>query len=93
MSNAQERLKNILSRNKARLGLVSETKDYENEITHLLNNLTLNNLTLDNTREIIQKNSIMENAKAFSHILPTFSGNQNNLESFINTIDDFYNLF
>lgn len=95
MSGAQERLKDILTRNKARLGLRSETRNYENEITDLLNNLTLDNSTLDNlsTQNTIQNNSTMKNEKAFAHILPTFSGNQNHLESFINSIDDFHNLF
>lgn len=108
MSGPSQRLRNILIRNRAALGLdtenLSDNEDLienenfsfsvepdnslnaQEELVQLLNNLSLDSNQFSDT-------SKMENLRFHSSLLPTFSGNQDHLESFIISIDEFYSLY
>ena len=96
-----QKLKNILIRNRASLGLIVENENFDvsnlssqniseennlDSLSSLLDNLSLD-LNLPNS------NIKMENLRFHTSLLPTFSGTQNHLESFIISIDEFYQLY
>lgn len=101
MSDASRRLKNILLRNRAALGLKitisDESENSDSDLDNLNKTLTpggqdelvdlLENLSLDNNKPK------MENLRFHTSLLPTFSGNQDHLESFILSVDEFYSLY
>lgn len=118
MSQASKRLKEILYRNRARLGLVkernsSDSSSSENEssdseektrydsnpkqkeLVDLFDNLILENSS-HTSKEVESSNNNnfkMENIRFHTSLLPTFSGKQEHLESFILAIDEFYALY
>lgn len=118
MSHASKRLKSILLKNRASLGLSiiqesetesdidseTETETYSNiinsesqkELIDLLSSLNLDvDFNQSSSSNIKQENKIlnMENIRFHTSLLPTFSGIQNHLESFLNSIDEFYSLY
>lgn len=75
-----------------------------NRLIHTLErNSELLNLNVDNLSDLIsnltfeevntQTNTEKMDVQAFAKLLPTFDGNSDHLEHFINSIDDFYNSF
>lgn len=114
MSDASQRLRQILQRNRVALGLdlsnisenneiessneadnfedsegfrsfnltVNNSPDVQDELINLLDNLSLNNDSPN-----------MESLRFHTTLLPNFSGNQDHLESFILSIDEFYSLY
>lgn len=92
-----QRLRNILIKNRASLGLSTENinsdssrenLDSQDELVNLVESLSLeNNTNLENN------NSKMENVRFHTSLLPTFSGIQHHLESFILAIDEFHALY
>ena len=105
MSSPSNRLQHILSKNRAFLGLSSTPKlnlspsstssDSQEQLAELLENLSLSsedNSILEYTVRPID-NTKMETLRFHSSLLPTFSGEQSHLESFIISINEFFSLY
>ena len=100
MSDPSQRLRNILAKNRASLGLStdnldnlnlpSEESDSQDELVNLISSLNLDS----RSNAILNNNNLkMENLRFHTSLLPTFSGIQSHLESFILAIDEFYALY
>lgn len=110
MSESSSRLRKILLKNKAALGLNSrnlkaESSDSDSdssENSDAENSILDTTLTPESQEELVllvkklsleNSNCKMENIRFFTSLLPTFSGNQDHLESFIIAIDEFHSLY
>lgn len=96
MSDARERFRNVLLQNRVALGLVIESEEENSDSSSRSSESILNTVASQQTELTdllenlsINSNSKMENFRFYSKLLPTFSGNQLHLESFILSIDDF----
>lgn len=98
MSDPSLRLRNILQRNRAALGLSvineSDNSDTDSDSYSALTQRTQDELsTLVANLNLDNNSPKMENIRFLTSLLPTFSGNQEHLESFILAIDEFYTLY
>ena len=101
------RLRKILLKNKVALGLKfqdktesSDSSSSSSENSDCENNILENTLTPEVQEELLNlidnlnlDNQKMENIRFFTSLLPTFSGDQDHLESFIKAVDEFYNIY
>lgn len=107
MPKASKRLKDIISKNRASLGLdtifsnrpsssregLSTSSSSENLLS-LFDNLSLETLPITNNLDITNSSeNIMEGLRFHTSLLPSFSGVQTHLESFLISIDEFHSLY
>ncbi|KAL1493756.1 hypothetical protein ABEB36_009450 [Hypothenemus hampei] len=105
MSKAPTKFKNVSLKNRTALGIIirnidsenSDSENSENESDNLNKTLTPNReqiiSSFDNLYLGNEQLSNMDNIRFHTSLLPTFSGKQEHLESFILSIDEFYSLY